>query len=140
MKQHLLDALKRGLVAAGGGPLVLAIVYGILGQCGVITALSPSAVCTGILTVMLLAFISAAVGVVYKIERLPLLAATGIHAVVLYLDYLLIYLLNDWIPRRAAAIGIFTAVFLAGFALIWLCVLGIIRANTARLNRRLHDT
>lgn len=65
----------------------------------------------GIVTVTLLAFIAAGIGVVYQIERLPLLSATAIHAGALYLDYLLIYLLNNWIPRDWAFIGVFTLCF-----------------------------
>ena len=116
MKQYCLTFLKRGLLAASGGPLILAMIYGILGANGQVTSLAPGEVCMGIVTVTLLAFIAAGIGVVYQIERLPLLSATAIHAGAMYLDYLLIYLLNNWIPRDWAFIGVFTlcfAVFLA---------------------------
>ena len=44
MKKHIVQFLKRGLMAAAGGPVVLAIVYGILGAVGVIETLTPEAV------------------------------------------------------------------------------------------------
>ena len=44
-KKYVLESLKRGLMAAAGGPVILAIVYGILGAAGTITSLSPSEVC-----------------------------------------------------------------------------------------------
>lgn len=137
MKQYAIDFLKRGLMAAGGGPVVLAIVYGILGDTGVIESLSSGEVCMGILTVTLLAFIAAGVSVVYQMERLPLLPATLIHAGVLYLDYLLIYLLNRWIPRDAGSVGIFTAIYITGYAVLWLGIYLSIRAETNRINRKL---
>ena len=74
---------------------------------------------------------------VYQIERLPLLSATAIHAGALYLDYLLIYLLNNWIPRDWAFIGVFTLCFAVGYALIWGIILLSIRHRTNRINRHL---
>ena len=137
MKKYALEFVKRGLVAASGGPAVLAIVYGILGASGVIDSLAPGQVCTGILTVTLMAFLAAGVSVVYQIERLPLLHATLIHACTLYLDYLLVYFLNAWIPQSLMGICIFTGIFIAGYALIWLGIILTIKANTARINKKL---
>ena len=137
MKTYVSEFLKRGLMAAAGGPVVLAIIYGILGAVGVIKSLSPGEVCMGILTVTLMAFIAAGITVVYTIEQLPLISAILLHAGVLYLDYLIMYLLNAWIPRDLSGIGIFTAIFAVGYALIWLCIYYSIRANTKRLNQRL---
>lgn len=137
MKKYVLEFLKRGLMAASGGPVILAIIYGILGATGASASLSPGEVCTGILTVTVMAFIAAGASVVYQIERLPLLPATLIHTGVLYLDYLLVYLLNNWIPRDLTGIGVFTAIYFAGYAVIWLSILLSIKANTRRINRKL---
>lgn len=139
MKKHLLNFLKRGLIAAAGGPVVLAIIYGSLGATGAVTSLDPAQVCTEILTVTAMAFLAAGVGVVYEIEGLPLLYATMIHAAALYLDYLLIYLFNRWIPRDPMGIGIFTGIYAAGYSIVWLIVALSIKAKTARLNRLLQQ-
>ena len=80
MKQYCLTFLKRGLLAASGGPLILAMMY---------------------------------------------------------LEYLLIYLLNNWIPRDWALIGVFTLCFAVGYALIWGIILLSIRHRTNRINRHL---
>lgn len=120
-------------MAAFGGPVVLAIVYAILGMTGAVTSLSPSEVATGILTVTLMAFIAAGITAVYTVESLPLPIAIIIHAAVLYLDYLIMYLLNDWIPRNASAIGIFSAIFFGGFAVVWGIIYLCIRKNTAAI-------
>ena len=138
MKEYVINFVKRGLVAAAGGPVILAIVYGILGHTGVVSTLNPWEVCMGILTVTIMAFIAAGITVVYQIEQLPVASAAWIHGGVLYLDYLLMYLLNSWIPRNWNALGVFTAIFVAGYALIWLCIYLVIRSKTDRINKKLH--
>ena len=124
-------------MAASGGPVVLAVVYGILGAVGTIDSLSPGEVCMGVLTVTLMAFIASGITVVYTVESLPLVSAVLIHAGVLYLDYLMMYLLNSWIPRDLAGVGIFTAIFAAGYAAIWLVIYLSIKVKTDRINRKL---
>ena len=137
MKKQIIEFLKRGLSVAAGGPIVLAIVYGILGAVGVVEHLTPGKVCTSILTITLMAFIAGGITVVYTIERLPLISAILIHAGVLYLDHLMVYLLNSWIPRDLTGIGIFTAIFAAGYAVVWLCIYLSIKAKTDRINKKL---
>lgn len=137
MKHHVQEFFKRGLLAAGGGPVILAIVYGILGATGAVSAFTPGEVCLGIFTVTGMAFIAAGVTAVYQIERLPLLYAALIHAVVLYLDYLMIYLVNGWIPKNG--VGLFTLIYAAGFGLVWTIISLSIRARTKKLNTRLQQ-
>lgn len=137
MKKYLSAFLKRGLLAAAGGPIVLAVVYGILGAAGVIESLTPGEFCMGILSVTLMAFIASGITAVYSVERLPLLSAILIHAGALYLDYILIYLLNGWLKSQAVPILIFTAVFVLGYAVIWFFIYLSIRAKTDRINRKL---
>ena len=91
MKKYVFEFVKRGLMAASGGPVILAIVYGIIGATGEAVSFTPSEVCMGILTVTLMAFIAAGITIIYQMERLPLASAIAIHAGVLYLDYLLMY-------------------------------------------------
>ena len=59
MKNFWKEFLFRGLICAAGGPLVLAVIYGILGATGAAESIPSREVCTGILTIMLLAFIAA---------------------------------------------------------------------------------
>lgn len=137
MKKHILEFLKRGLIAASGGPVVLAIIYGILGTTGTVDSFTPREVSMGILTVTLMAFIASGITAIYGIERLPLPTAILIHAGVLYLDYLLIYLLNGWLRSQLVPVLIFTVVFLAGYAVIWLLIYLSIQAKTRRINQTL---
>lgn len=135
MKKYMLEFVKRGLMAAAGGPVVLAIIYGVLGATDTVAALSPSEVCAGILSITVMAFVAAGITMIYTVESLPLPTAILSHAGVLYLDYLMVYLLNSWLPR--SAIGVFTAVFFVGFALVWLVIYLCIRAKTRALNEKM---
>ena len=137
MKAFWKDFALRGLIAAAGGPVVLAIVYGILGATGTVQALTPSEVCMGILTITVMAFVAAGITAIYQTERLPLICRILIHAAVLYADYLFMYLLNSWMPRNWSTIGIFTGIFVGGFALIWLGIYFSIRRKTAAVNKNL---
>ena len=135
MKKYVLEFVKRGLMAASGGPVILAIIYYILGATGTVTAFAPNEVCMGILSITVMAFIIAGISMIYTVESLPLPMAILIHAGVLYLDHLLVYLMNSWLPRNA--IGTFTAIFAAGYALVWLVIYLCIRAKTKKLNEKL---
>lgn len=137
MKKYIEEFLKRGIMCAAGGPLILATIYGILGASGVVDSLSPQEVCTGTITVTLMAFIAAGITSIYHIERLPLISAILIHCGVLYLDYLIIYLLNSWIPRNWDSIGVFTAVFVAGYAVIWALIYLSAKCKTERINKKM---
>lgn len=129
------EFILRGLITCAGGPVVLAIIYGILGATNTVQTLSTSAVCYGILSITVMAFIAAGITAIYQSEHLPLPFAIAVHAAVLYLDYLLMYLLNDWIPRNGIAIGIFSAVFFAGFALVWLIIYLCNRNTIGKINK-----
>ena len=135
MKKYVLEFIRRGLMAAWGGPVILAVIYGILGATDVVAGLTPGEVCLGIVSITLMAFIAAGITMIYTVESLPLLSAILLHGGVLYLDYLMIYLLNSWLPGNA--VGIFTIIFFAGFALVWLVIYLCIRKKTKRLNEKM---
>ena len=137
VRKHVAEFVKRGLMFASGGPLILAIIYGSFCVSGSVLQLSPGEVCCAIVSITLMAFIAAGITMIYQIESLPLVSAVLIHGGVLYLDYLIMYLINSWIPRNWAGIGIFSAIFVPGFALTWLCIYLSIRAKAKRINKKL---
>lgn len=137
MKKFVLEFLRRGLIAAGIGPIVLAIVYLILQQASAIETLSVNQVCIGIFSITALAFIAGGMNAVYQIERLPLMLAILIHGGVLYVGYLGTYLLNDWLDFGALPIIVFSAVFVVGYIVIWAIIYSIIKSNAAKLNKML---
>lgn len=137
MKKFLSNFFLRGLLAAAGGPVVLAIVYGILGATGAVTALTPKEVSLGILTVTVLALCVGGMTAIYQVERLPLLSAILIHGGVLYAAYIIIYLINGWLKQQLIPILIFTGIFLVGYAVIWLIIYFSTKAKTDQLNKKL---
>lgn len=137
MKQYVKEFFHRGLLAAWGGPVVLAVVYGILGATGAVQTMTPWQMCRGILTITLLAFVSGGITMVYQVEKLPLFGAIVLHGAVLYVDYLAIYLVNGWLKDGLAPLLIFTAIFLAGYGVIWAIIYRVIRRDTQAINRKL---
>ena len=137
MKKHIRGFFRRGLVACGIGPLVLAVLYLILQhQCQVQT-LTVNEVCLGIVSLSVLAFVAGGMNVVYEMERLPLMVAILIHGGVLYGAYIVIYLINGWLAQQLVPILVFTGIFIAGYALIWAFIYFVSRAKIARINAKL---
>ena len=137
MKKFVLEFLRRGLIASGIGPIVLAIVYLILQQTAAVVTLSVNQVCIGIFSITALAFIAGGMNAIYQIERLPLMVAILIHGGVLYIGYLGTYLLNDWLDFGIIPIVVFTAIFVVGYIVIWAIIYSIIKRNATKLNKML---
>ena len=92
------DFCRRGMTAAWGGPVIMALVWVCLKAAGVVETLT-------------------------------------VEQAVLYIDYMGIYLLNGWLP--AERIGMFTLIFIAAFAVIWLIIYGTIRMKVNRINQKM---
>ena len=134
MKSFWKDFLFRGMIACAGGPIVLAIIYGIIGATGEVTSLTPQEVCLGILTITLLAFTVAGMTAIYQVEKLPLASAILIHGGVLYATYLLIYLINGWLQKDLIPFLIFTGIFLLVYLLIWVIIYSVEKAKIRKIN------
>ena len=139
MRKYILEFFRRGLVASGFGPIVLAILYLILKHQNVIDVLTVEEVCLGIFSISILAFVAGGMNVVYQMERLPLMAAITIHGGVLYISYLITYLINDWLQWGTTEILVFSGIFVLGYIIIWLIIYSIIRRNTEEINKVLQE-
>ena len=139
MKTFWKEFLLRGLLCAGGGPIVLAIIYGIMGATGTAEYVTPNEVCMGILTITLLAFVVAGMTAIYQMEQLPLPIMILLHAGALYIAYILTYLFNGWLLRELTPILVFTGIFVAGYALIWLIIYCIERDKIKKINKMLNS-
>ena len=137
MKKFWKEFLFRGLICASGGPMILAIIYGVLGATGAVEAFSPREVCLGILTITLMAFLASGMTAVYQMEQLPLAIMILLHGGVLYLAYILTYLINGWLQNSLVPILMFTGIFAAGYALIWLIIYCVEKARADKLNKLL---
>ena len=139
MKKFVLDFLRRGLIACGLGPIVLAFLYLILQQSAAVETLTVNQVCIGIFSLTALAYIAGGMNAVYQIERLPLMVAILIHGGVLYISYLVTYLLNGWLEWGVTPILAFTGIFVLGYLLIWAIIYSIIKKRTDRVNEILKE-
>ncbi len=137
MKSFARDFVRRGFIACGLGPVVLAVFYLLLQYKGAVEVLSVNQVCIGIFSLSALAFIAGGMNAVYKIEKLPLMAAILIHGSVLYVCYLVTYLLNNWLESGMLPILVFSAIFISGFLLIWLIIYSVVKRKTEKLNKML---
>ena len=139
MKKIIAEFFRRGFVACGLGPIVLAIFYLIMQQQGIIQTLTVNRVCIGIFSLTALAFVAGGMNAIYQIERLPLMAAVLVHGCVLYISYLITYLLNSWLEWGTAPILVFSGIFVFGYLVIWAIIYSIIRRNTAKVNEMLKE-
>ena len=134
MKKYIFEFIRRGLIACGFGPIVLAVLYLILQQQGLVQTLTVNQMCLGIFSLTALAFIAGGMNSIYQIERLPLMVAILIHGIVLYLSYLVTYLLNNWLEWGIIPLMVFTGIFVFGYLAIWAIIYSIIKKNTKKIN------
>ena len=139
MKKFLFNFLLRGLVACGFGPIVLAVVYLVLQQHGVVQTLAVNEVCLGIFSLFALAFVAGGMNAIYQIEQLPVMLAILIHGGVLYISYLIVYLVNNWLKWGWMPIFVFSAIFLLGYLTIWAIIYSVNKKNAAQLNKQLQQ-
>lgn len=138
-EKFLKNFALRGMIAMGFGPIVLAIVYLILGITGVAENIGVYDMVIGILTITLLAFLCGGMTVVYQIESLGISKAITLHGIVLYIGYACVYLINGWLKDGLVSFIIFTIVFIIGYALIWLVIYLVTRNSAKRLNYKLKN-
>ena len=134
MRKVVLEFFRRGLVAAGFGPIILAVLYLILQQQEMLETLAVNEVCIGIISLFALAFIAGGMNVIYQIERIPLMIAILIHGVVLYISYLATYLINRWIEWGTTPILVFTGIFVVGYVVVWMVIYSITMKRTKQIN------
>ena len=137
MKKFVSNFLLRGLVACGFGPIVLAVVYLVLHQQGVVQTMAVTEVCMGIFSLFALAFVVGGMNAIYQIERIPVMLAILIHGVVLYVSYLIVYLVNDWLKWGFTPIVVFSVIFVVGYLMIWAIIYSVNKKNAERINKQL---
>ena len=137
MRKICLEFIRRGLLACGLGPVVLAVVYLVLQRTADLQSLDLEQVCTGIFSLTVLAFVAGGMNVIYQVEKLPLMTAILVHGCVLYICYLATYLVNGWLESGVIPLLVFTGIFIVGYLAIWAVIYSITKKNTARLNEKL---
>ena len=139
MKRNALEFVRRGLIACGFGPMILAVLYLLLQRNGVVESLTVEEVCRGIFSLSALAFIAGGMNIIYQIERLPLMAAILIHGGVLYIAYLGTYLLNGWMKWGTEPVMVYSCIFALGYLMVWAVIYAVTKRKTQRLNELLRN-
>jgi hypothetical protein len=137
LKKYFKDFLLRGLVSMGFGPIILSIVYGILGLCRVVDKLAVNDVVLGFLSITALAFLCGGMTVVYQIEEIGISKAITLHGIALYVAYAVVYITNNWLKDGLIPFLIFTVIFVIGYALVWLVIYFITKRGTDSLNKKI---
>ena len=137
MNTYVKEFFKRGLIFGGFGPVVMGIVYLILGIVLENVSLGGKDIFIAIISTYLLAFVHAGVSVFNQIDHWSVPKSLLFHFLALYIVYTGCYLINAWIPFNPAILGIYTAIFVGVYFVIWTSVLVCIKLTEKRLNERL---
>ena len=137
--KYMKDFAIRGMIAMGFGPVVLAIVYLILGLTGVATNIGVYEMVIGVFAITALAFLCGGMTVVYQIESLGISKAITLHGITLYIAYAVVYLVNGWLKDGLVSFIVFTVIFVLGYALVWLVIYLITRNSANKLNYQLKN-
>ncbi len=135
MNKYVKEYFKRGLMFGGFGPIVIGIVLCVLQLTGVSVTLNGVEIIIGIVSTYVLAFVQAGSSVFNQIESFSIAKSLGLHFISLYIVYVACYLLNSWIPFEWTVIGIFTAIFVVCYFVIWVTVYLIVKSTSNKLNR-----
>ena len=134
MNKYLKGFLLRGMMFGGFGPIILGIIYFILSKTINEFSLDGSEVLLGIVSTYLLAFVQAGVSVFNQIEHWSVPKSLFCHFGSLYAVYVFFYVVNSWIPFEWGVIGIFTAIFVVTYFIIWLTVYFVVKSTKKKLN------
>lgn len=137
MKQYLKRFFLTGFAFSWGGPAIMAIVLLCLKASNAVDTLSINEVVLGIFSTTIMAFVAAGISTIYHIESIPIAFSALIHATVLYLDYLFLYLINGWIQSNK--IWIFSLIFVIGFIVIWFSIYIPIYLKVKKINKKINQ-
>lgn len=137
MKKHVKDFFLRGMMFSGLGPIVLGIVYFILSLTLDDFSLSGREVLIGIISTYVIAFVQAGASVFNEVESWSAAKSAFFHLMSIYVVYTISYLVNSWIPFSLSVLLVYTAIFIAIYAIIWTVVFICVKTTQKRLNSNL---
>lgn len=136
MNEYVKKFFHRGLIFGGFGPIILGIIFAILGATLENFTISGSEILLAIVSTYMLAFLHAGASVFNQIEHWSIARSLACHFATLYLAYTLTYTLNRWIPFDPIVLLVFTGIFIGVYGLVWLVVVLSVKYTARVLNRR----
>lgn len=137
MNKYVKAFFHRGLIFGGFGPIIVGIVFAILGATLEDFHIDGWQILLAIASTYLLAFLQAGASVFNRIESWPIPKSLACHFLTVYLAYVVTYTVNTWIPFEPIAILVFTGVFVAIYAVVWLIVVISMKTTEKILNKKL---
>ena len=137
MKNFIKDFALRGMITAGFGPLILVSIYLGLQLSHVITSIPVTQANLYIVSSLILAFIAGGISAIFNVEQISLGVVTLIDAIVIYFDYLVIYLINNWIKAQFIPLLIFTIIYIIGYLIIWTIIHRKVKSQVNQINQKL---
>ena len=137
MNRYVKEFLHRGLMFSGFGPIIFGIIVLILSKTLDEFSISIGHIFAGIVSTYLIAFVQAGTSVFNQIDHWSLPKSFFCHFGMLYAVYVMSYILNSWIPFEWRVIGLFTAIFVVTYLIIWFTVYFIAKATGKKLNATL---
>lgn len=122
MKKYSKEFMIRGMMFGGFGPIIFAFIVFFIWKYAPDTQFSGEEILLGTISVYILAFVHAGASVFNQIDEWGINKSIGIHFATLYVAYSICYLINRWIPFDIKIFGIFTAIFVAVYAVVWVSV------------------
>lgn len=139
MNKYVKSYLLRGLIFAGFGPIILAIIYLILEWSGVKVELSVYQICSAIITTYVIAFVHAGSSIFPQIEKWSPFKSAFFQGISLYTVYTAGYLINNWIPLKPIVILIYSLTFVVAFIIIWIIIYLVSKKTAKKMNNKLNE-
>lgn len=133
MNKYVKEFLHRGLMFSGLGCIIAAII--ISSESGLVH--DGKAVLTAVVSTYFLAFIHAGTSVFHMVEGWSAVKSAFFQLLTLYVSYLACYLANSWLTFSMAVVGVFTAIFVSVYSLVWVVVYFSVKATSKKLNKNL---
>ena len=123
----------------GFGPIVLAIIYYFISLFNEGITFGGKEILRGMISVYLLAFVHAGASIFNQIEEWGICKSIGVHFSVLSVAYSLCYFMNSWIPFNLKGFLIFTGIFAAIYIVVWAIVYICVRGSSRKINDKLNN-
>ena len=137
MNKYVKEFLHRGLIFAGFGPIIVAIVFFFFLHTHDDFSLLGQECSLAIVTTYILAFVHAGASVFNQIEHWSVMKSLFCHMSILYVVYLACYLINSWIPFEIMLVLMFTAIFVISYLVIWAIVYLCVKGKAKKLSEKL---